>query len=99
MERLCGCAFNRGAQWNPLNIRVLSVRCEGSVVDAVFEDATPPMRSVLRAGPDGGVVIEVTDHIRFGEVRCIALKPTAGLARGDPVIGEGMPLTAPVGIR
>lgn len=74
---------------------VSSVR--GSVVDAVFDGHAPPMRSVLQAGPEGTVVIEVADHIRPGEVRCIALTPTAGLARGDAVVGDGSSLTAPVG--
>jgi len=77
------------------NGTVSSVR--GSVVDAVFSEAAPPMRSVLRAGPEGAVVIEVADHIRLGEVRCIALTSTAGLARGDVVVGNGASLTAPVG--
>ncbi|MGL1861422.1 MAG: F0F1 ATP synthase subunit beta [Pseudodesulfovibrio sp.] len=74
---------------------VSSVR--GSVVDAVFEGPTPPMRSVLKAGPDGAVVIEVADHTRQGEIRAIALTPTAGLARGDKVVGDGSTLMAPVG--
>lgn len=77
------------------NGTVSSVR--GSVVDAVFDGAVPPMRSVLRAGPSGAIVIEVADHIRPGEVRCIALTPTAGLARGDEVTGDGSSLAAPVG--
>ncbi len=74
---------------------VSSVR--GSVVDAVFDGAAPPMRSVLRAGPKGSIIIEVADHTRQGEIRAIALTPTSGLARGDIVVGDGSPLTAPVG--
>ncbi|WP_319543202.1 F0F1 ATP synthase subunit beta [uncultured Pseudodesulfovibrio sp.] len=69
----------------------------GSVVDAVFEGAVPPMRSILAAGPDGSVVVEVADHVSMDEVRCIALTPTAGLARGDVITGDGTGLTAPVG--
>jgi len=69
----------------------------GSIVDAVFEGLAPPMRSVLKAGPKGAVVIEVADHTAPGEVRAIALTPTAGLARGDVVVGDGSTLTAPVG--
>lgn len=69
----------------------------GSVVDAVFEGGAPPMRSVLTAGPGNAVILEVADHISVGEARCIALTPTAGLARGDIVTGGDAPLTAPVG--
>ncbi len=74
---------------------VSSIR--GSVVDAVFTGPIPPMRSVLKAGPEGAVVLEVADHTRQGEVGAIALTPTAGLARGDMVVGDGSTLTAPVG--
>jgi len=74
---------------------VSSVR--GSVVDVAFDGPAPPTRSVLRAGPEGKVVIEVVDHTREGEVRAIALTPTAGLARGDSAVGDGSTLTAPVG--
>ncbi len=69
----------------------------GSVVDAIFEGVSPPTRSVLRAGPEGGVVLEVADHLRMGEVRCFALTPTAGLSRGDMAVGDGSSLMAPVG--
>ncbi|QJB55111.1 F0F1 ATP synthase subunit beta [Pseudodesulfovibrio sp. zrk46] len=74
---------------------VSSVR--GSVVDAIFDGPAPPMQSMLRAGPEGTVIIEVADHTREGEVRAIALTPTSGLARGDTVVGDGSTLTAPVG--
>ncbi len=69
----------------------------GSVVDASFEGAAPPLRSMLKAGPEGRVVVEVADHPGAGIARCIALTPTGGLARGDDVIGDGSPLLAPVG--
>jgi len=81
----------------PVNYTGIVSSVRGSIVDAVFEGPPPPMRSTLRAGPEGVVVIEVVDHTRRGEVRAIALTPTAGLARGDKVVGEGSPLTAPVG--
>jgi F-type H+-transporting ATPase subunit beta len=74
---------------------VIAIR--GSVVEAAFEGTVPPIRSILAAGPDGSIVVEVADHVSVDEVRCIALTPTAGLARGDIIAGDGSGLTAPVG--
>jgi len=74
---------------------VLSVR--GSVVDARFEERLPPIHSVLRAGPDMRIVIEVLEQRDARTVRGIALTPTQGLARGTRVEDHGEPLKAPVG--
>ena len=74
---------------------VASVR--GSVVDVRFDRSLPPIYSVLRAGPDGRIVIEVQTQLDARRVRGIALTPTQGLARGMPVEDTGGPLTAPVG--
>jgi len=78
---------NRGA--------IASVR--GSVVDARFEQCLPPIYSVLHAGAEGEIVIEVLAQLDAHRVRCIALTPTQGLARGMPVEDTGGPLLAPVG--
>jgi F-type H+-transporting ATPase subunit beta len=78
---------NRGA--------VTSVR--GSVVDVQFEQRLPPIYSVLRAGIEGQIVIEVMAQLDARRVRGIALTPTQGLARGTPVEDTGGPLRAPVG--
>ena len=43
------------------------------------------------------MVIEVSDHLAADTVRGIALTPTQGLARGDPVHDCGGSLTVPVG--
>jgi F-type H+-transporting ATPase subunit beta len=51
----------------------------------------------LLVGPHGRVVVEVTSHLDEHRVRGIALNPTRGLARGDPVIDTGRPLQVPVG--
>lgn len=75
--------------------RVLSVR--GSVVDAVFEDGLPPIYSLLRAGTNGRVAIEVLAQLDAHRVRGIALTPTQGLARGTAVNNTGGPLNAPIG--
>ena len=74
---------------------VVSVR--GSVVDVRFEAQLPPIYTVLRAGADRRIVIEVLSHRDAHHVRGIALTPTQGLARGTSVENTGGPLKAPVG--
>jgi F-type H+-transporting ATPase subunit beta len=78
---------NRGA--------VRSVR--GSVVDVRFDADLPPIHSLLRAGKDDAIVIEVLAQLDARHVRGIALTPTQGLARGAPVHDTGGPLKAPIG--
>jgi F-type H+/Na+-transporting ATPase subunit beta len=74
---------------------VLAVR--GSVVDVRFEHGLPAIYSVLQAGPDARIVIEVMTQLDAWRVRGIALTPTQGLARGMPVTDTAAPLQAPVG--
>lgn len=74
---------------------VVSVR--GSVVDVCFDERLPPITSVLRAGDDAQIVVEVFAQRDARHVRCIALTPTQGLARGMAVLDTGGPLKAPVG--
>ena len=74
---------------------VVSVR--GSVVDIRFDDRLPPVYSVLRAGDQGRIVIEVQGQHDAHHVRGIALTPTQGLARGMVVEDTCGPLKAPVG--
>jgi len=74
---------------------VISVR--GSVVDIRFDGQLPPIYSVLRAGDEGQIVIEVLAQRDAHHVRGIALTPTQGLARGMTVSDSGGPLKAPVG--
>jgi F-type H+/Na+-transporting ATPase subunit beta len=76
---------------------VVSVR--GSVVDMRFEQHLPPIYSVLCAGNDGRIVMEVLAQRDAHHVRGIALTPTQGLARGMAVEDTGGPLKAPVGKR
>ncbi|MGA9335915.1 MAG: F0F1 ATP synthase subunit beta, partial [Rudaea sp.] len=73
---------------------VVSVR--GSVVDARFDGQLPPIYSVLHAGDNGRIVIEVQAQLDARHVRGIALTPTQGLARGMAVQDMGGPLKAPV---
>lgn len=74
---------------------VVSVR--GSVVDVRFTESLPEINSVLLAGDDDRILIEVMVHLDSETARGIALTPTSGLARGSLVTDTGQPLTAPVG--
>ncbi|MDB5817947.1 MAG: synthase subunit beta [Rhizobacter sp.] len=69
----------------------------GSVVDVRFDGGLPPIYSVLKTGSASPIVLEVLGHQDATHVRCIALTPTQGLARGMPCIDTGGPLQAPVG--
>jgi F-type H+/Na+-transporting ATPase subunit beta len=80
-------AQNRGS--------IVSVR--GSVIDVRFEQHLPPIYSVLHAGAKEEIVMEVLSQLDEHRVRCIALTPTQGLARGMQVSDTGGPLLAPVG--
>ncbi|MEO6750812.1 MAG: F0F1 ATP synthase subunit beta [Opitutus sp.] len=74
---------------------VVSVR--GSVVEVRFDRRLPPIHTVLHAGEDGCIVIEVLAHRDARHVRGIALTPSQGLARGMMAHDTGEPLQAPVG--
>jgi len=74
---------------------IVSVR--GSVIDVRFDRHLPPVYSLLHAGPESRVVMEVLSQLDANRVRCIALTPTQGMARGMPVTDTGGPLLAPVG--
>src|SRR5271170_1454032 len=74
---------------------IVSVR--GSVVDIRFDEHLPPIYSVLRAGDEGRIVIEVLAQRDAHCVRGIALTTTQGLARGMAVEDTGGPLKSPVG--
>ncbi|HWQ49355.1 MAG TPA: F0F1 ATP synthase subunit beta [Methanosarcina sp.] len=85
-----------GDQNSPLNLgTVISVR--GSVVDVLFEKHLPAVYTLLRAGKESQIAIEVLTQLDAHHVRGIALTPTEGLARGMAVEDTGGPLKAPVG--
>jgi F-type H+-transporting ATPase subunit beta len=75
--------------------RVAAVRT--SVVDVTFDAPLPPRYRALRAGPQRQVVLETEAHVDRKTIRCIALSPTRGLRRGDPVEDTGGMLEVPVG--
>uniref|UniRef100_UPI001C7E3C7D F0F1 ATP synthase subunit beta n=1 Tax=Methanosarcina mazei TaxID=2209 RepID=UPI001C7E3C7D len=74
---------------------IVSVR--GSVVDVFFKNNLPPVYTLLRAGKESQIAIEVLTQLDAHHVRGIALTPTEGLARGAAVEDTGGPLKAPVG--
>jgi F-type H+-transporting ATPase subunit beta len=74
---------------------IVSVR--GSVVDARFPDGLPAIRRRLQTGKERQITLEVVMHLDTERVRCIALNPTQGLARGAAVVDSGTTLTTPVG--
>jgi F-type H+/Na+-transporting ATPase subunit beta len=76
--------------------KIISVR--GSVVDVHFDGRLPPLHTRLEAA-EGRVVIETIVHLSANRVRGIALTPTQGLSRGEPVLDSGRPLEVPVGQR
>jgi len=77
--------------------RGVVVAVRGSVVDIRFDKCLPPIFTILQAGPDGQIVIEVLAQRDAHHVRGIALTPTEGLARGMGVEDSGGPLKTPVG--
>ena len=78
---------------------VLAVR--GSVVDVSFATDLPTIHTILRinlqTGAQNQIVMEVLIQLDAHSVRCIALTPTQGLARGMAVENTRQPLLAPVG--
>jgi len=68
-------------------------------VDVHCHQHLPPLRQLLLAGADSRIKLEVAGHQSEHSARTIALSPTAGLARGEPVIDSGDSLTVPVGNR
>lgn len=75
--------------------QVISIR--GSVVDVLFPHSLPAVYSLLIAGENKQVALEVMTYPSSGLVRTIALTPTQGLARGSIVKNTGHPLQVPVG--
>jgi F-type H+-transporting ATPase subunit beta len=74
---------------------IVSVR--GSIIDIRFQSLLPPIHSLLHTGNNSEVSVEVLSQLDAQHVRCIALTPTQGIARGMTVQDSGGPLMAPVG--
>lgn len=75
--------------------RVTAIR--GSVIDVYFQQQLPTIHTMLSVGETNQVKIEVLEQQNAHNVRCIALTPTQGIARGMYVLNSGKPLLAPVG--
>eukprot|EP01087_Luapelamoeba_hula_P010189 TRINITY_DN268_c0_g1_i1.p1 TRINITY_DN268_c0_g1~~TRINITY_DN268_c0_g1_i1.p1 ORF type:complete len:687 (+),score=131.46 TRINITY_DN268_c0_g1_i1:206-2266(+) len=75
------------------------VQIIGAVVDVRFpEDKLPPILNSLEIqGHDIRLVLEVSQHLGGGIVRCIAMDATEGLMRGQKVLDTGSPILVPVG--
>jgi F-type H+/Na+-transporting ATPase subunit beta len=71
----------------------------GTVVDVEFPpDGLPAIYNAveIKSGKDK-IVLEVQDHLGNNWVRCLALSPTDGLARGAEAVDTGAALKVPVG--
>ena len=75
------------------------VQVIGTVVDVEFPaEGLPAIHSAVDIEIDGQkVVLEVQQHMGNSWVRCLALGPTEGLARGTEAVDQGGPITVPVG--
>jgi F-type H+-transporting ATPase subunit beta len=76
------------------------VQIIGPAVDVQFENSALPAinNAVEIIVPAGGkVVAEVAQQLGDNMVRCVALAPTDGLARGNEAVDTGGPLMVPVG--
>jgi F-type H+/Na+-transporting ATPase subunit beta len=98
---LCGIGYGltgsrMKAEKNNVNTGIVTT-VRGSVVDVKFENRLPAIQSVLHAGENGRIILEIQAQIDTHHVRGIALTPTQGLARGSTVEDTGKPLQAPVG--
>jgi F-type H+-transporting ATPase subunit beta len=74
---------------------VIAVR--GSVVDVAFEHSLPQLHHLLKTGKQEKIVMEVVTYLSTKVVRCLALTPTQGLARGMQARNTRHPLQVPVG--
>ncbi len=72
------------------------VKISGPVVDVRFDDALPPINSLLFI-ENAEKHLEVALHINKNTARAIALEATEGLSCGLTVTGDGNGITVPVG--
>ncbi|MFC1846029.1 F0F1 ATP synthase subunit beta [Chloroflexota bacterium] len=71
----------------------------GTVVDIEFpQEELPSIYNAIEITQDNNkIILEVEQHIGNNYVRCLALSPTDGLARGIEAIDTGAPVRVPVG--
>ena len=68
----------------------------GAIVDVKFNNKLPAIYNALRH-VNSGLTFEVEQQIDKKTVRCLALGPTDGLARGEEIIDTGAPISVPIG--
>ncbi len=81
------------------------VQVIGPVVDVMFNDGElPEIYTAIRVTSEGfdvaepiDIIVEVEQHIGENKVRCVAMHPTDGLARGMKAENLGTPIMVPVG--
>jgi len=71
----------------------------GTVVDIEFPpDALPAINNAIEIPTNGDkIILETQQHVGNNWVRCLAMSPTEGLARGTEAIDTGAPISVPVG--
>lgn len=71
----------------------------GTVVDIEFPpDALPAINNAIEIPTNGDkIILETQQHVGNNWVRCLAMSPTDGLARGAEAIDTGAPISVPVG--
>ena len=71
----------------------------GTVVDIEFPpDALPAINNAIEIHINGDkLILETQQHVGNNWVRCLAMSPTDGLARGTEAIDTGAPISVPVG--
>ena len=75
------------------------LRITGPVVDILFDTTEVPdiFHAVTIEHNGKKHVVEVSQHLGSGEVRCISMHPTDGLSRGMSAIDTGEPISVCVG--
>ena len=75
------------------------VQVIGTVVDVEFpSEQMPGIYNALETEVNGEpLILEVEQHVGNNWVRCLAMGPTDGLARGVTVTDTGLPISVPVG--
>lgn len=70
----------------------------GSVIEAVFKDELPSLKSKLLTGENNEIIMEVNSYVDDQTIKAIALTYTAGVSRGDTIFDTGSPIMVPVGL-
>ncbi len=75
------------------------MRITGPVVDILFDqNDIPDIFHAVTVEKDGETfVMEVSQHLGNGEVRCISMHPTDGMSRGMKAVNTGKPISVCVG--